>query len=139
MKTRTICVAVLLTVLASAAFASVNTWPWMSPTPKLQFRTKGEELTAFLPLTVNNSPAIVETSVAIDKTKKVVSLGFVVIQNHDLYNRSMRRIALEWQLGKIKQEDYTFHIKGSTVVLKTERLRALLPANVPDKKLKATR
>ena len=139
MKARYGSTALILLTLATVAFAGVGIWPWMSPAPELQFRANGEELTAVLPLVINNSPAIVETSFKVDQEKKEVSLGFVVIQNADLYRRSARQVSVEWHLGKIKREDYTFQIKGSEVSLTTEKLQTLLPKNMADKELKATR
>jgi hypothetical protein len=127
MKTKPILIALFLAPVASSALASVDFWPWTHPTPTLAFRTEGGQLTASLPLHINNSAAVIDTSIVLDHKEKTVTLGFVVIQNPDLYRRSTRQIDVEWQLGGIRQEDYAFKIEGSTVALRTERLKTLLP------------
>ena len=136
MNTRGIWATVLLLSLASAAIAGVGFWPWVKPAPELKFRTKGEELTAYLPLHINNSPAVIETSTLVNREKKTVVLSFVIIQNPDLYRRSIRPVEVQWQLGKIKREDYTFEIQGTSLGLSTAKLKTLLPKELAEKQPK---
>ena len=127
MTSRHVLTTVLVVTIAAVAIASVTTWPPASPDSKLTFQTKGGSLTASLPLRVNNSPALIDTSFTVDEEKKSVTLAFVVIQNRDLYRRSIRQVAPNWNLGKISQKDYSFQTKGTVVALKTTQLKTLLP------------
>jgi hypothetical protein len=127
MKARSMLTCTLLVAAASVAIASIRTWPPASPDSKLAFRTEDGHLMASLPLRVNNSPALIDTSFVVDEEQKSVSLAFVVVQNRDLYRRSIRQVTPTWDLGTISQKDYSFQIKGSVVALETEQLKTLLP------------
>jgi hypothetical protein len=122
--------AVLATLLflgvGVSTWAGVRPWPWVSEPGELDLVHKDETLVATLLPSINNSPAIVETDSRVDEENKVVTLSFSIVQNRDLYVRSLRPCTVRWEVDGVRGDEYEVVLEGAHVDLTTEQLRTLL-------------
>ena len=109
----------------SSVYAGVRTWPWSSPPAEPNIEQEGNKVVATLVVRLNNSPAIVETDSEIDHDSYTVILSFSIIQNRDLFVRSMRWETLRWEISGITKEQYQFQVKGCSLDLSTVQLNGL--------------
>jgi hypothetical protein len=123
---RFISIMILVLLLSvSGAYASVRTWPWTSPPPELILAQEGGKVVATLAVRLNNSPAIVEIDSAVEHDSRTVTLSFSIIQNRDLFVRSLRWETLRWEIPGITKEQCRFQLKGCYLDLSTVQLNGL--------------
>jgi hypothetical protein len=116
---------IVLLLSVSSAYAGVRTWPWASPSRELSLAQEVDKVVATLVVSLNNSPAIVEIDSAVEHDTHTVTLSFSIIQNRDLFVRSMRWETLRWEIPGITKEQYRFQLKGCYLDLSTVQLNGL--------------
>lgn len=116
----------LITVFTSAG---IKSWSSKSILNRAIFTQNKNFLNITLPININNSPATTQTSSNIDKENKIITLSFCIIQNRDLYHRSLRTININWDLPNINKNQYKFKFNGINIDLNSKEIKNILDYN----------
>ncbi len=124
-------VLVLLLLFMGSAVSDVSPAYGRSTTKSLvpAVLESGGKTVASLDVTINNSAAIIKTSYRIDDTRKVVSLYYSVIQNFDLYKRSMKSVSVQWDIEKLDLKQYHFDVFPTHTRITESDLRTISQAD----------
>jgi hypothetical protein len=97
--------------------------------PKIVFRSDGKDIVASIQVTANGSPHALWTTYEFG-TGNVVTLRYGLLQNSDRLVRCLKTVTIEWRLKNfaiLPGPPLTYRVEGSSMTLKSQELKALIP------------